>query len=125
MEEIYTALQNGSRRLVVMGTRAVLETIMASEIGHHDNFKQHLDAFQAANYLSLRQRNTVEAIVEAGHAAIHRGWKPTDDNVSAVMDIMESVIETTYLHEPGAKKLESEVPRRPRLSRPPDDPETA
>jgi hypothetical protein len=73
MGEIYTALQNGSRRLVVMGTRAVLETIMVSETGDHGTFKKNLDAFQAAHYVSLRQRNTVEAIVEAGNATIHRG----------------------------------------------------
>jgi hypothetical protein len=94
---------------------------MVSETGDHSTYKENLDAFQAANYLSLRQRNTVESIVEAGHAAIHRGWKPTDDNVSAVMDIIESVIETTYLHEPGAKKLETQVPRRRPLSGPQDD----
>jgi hypothetical protein len=113
MEEIYTALQNGSRRLVVMGTRAVLETIMLSKTGDQGIFHKNLDVFQAAGYLSVLQSHTVGVILDAGHATIHRGWKPTDDDVSAVMDITESVIETTYLHEPGAKRLETNVPRRP------------
>jgi Domain of unknown function (DUF4145) len=112
MEEIYTALQNGSRRLVVMGTRAVLETIMVSKTGDQGNFKKNMDAFQAANYVSLRQRNTIETILEAGHATIHREWKPTDDEVSAVMDITENVIETTYLHEPRAIDIDPKVRRR-------------
>ena len=112
MEEIYTALQNGSLRLVAMGTRAVLETIMVSETGGRGKFQKNMDAFLEGGYLSLRQRHTVEAILEAGHATIHRRWKPTSANVSALMDITESVIETTYLHEPRARDLEAVVPRR-------------
>jgi hypothetical protein len=112
MEEIYTALQNGSLRLIAMGTRAVLETIMVSETGDRGKFQKNMDAFVEGGYLSLRQRNTVEAILEAGHATIHRGWKPTGADVLALMDITESVIETTYLHEPRARDLEAVVPRR-------------
>jgi uncharacterized protein DUF4145 len=113
MQEIYTALQNGSRRLVAMGTRAVLETIMVNKAGDHHSFTRNLDEFQKTGYLSLRQRNTVEAILEAGHATIHRGWEPTAFDINALMDITESVIETTYLHEPQARKLETNMPRRP------------
>jgi hypothetical protein len=113
MEEIYTALQNGSRRLVVMGTRAVLETIMVSKTGDQGVFQKNVDAFQAAGYLSVLQSHTVGVILDAGHATIHRGWKPTDADVSAIMDITESVIETTYLHQPGAEKLQTNVPPRP------------
>jgi hypothetical protein len=119
MGEIYTALQNGSRRLVAMGTRAVLETIMVNQTGDHRSFARNLDEFQKAGYLSLRQRNTVEAILEAGHATIHRGWEPTAFDIDALMNITESVIETTYLHESQAQRLETSVPRRlpPRGSR--------
>ncbi|MBV9587257.1 MAG: DUF4145 domain-containing protein [Alphaproteobacteria bacterium] len=115
MKEIYIGLQNGSRRLVTMGTRAVLESIMVHKTGDHGKFNLNLDEFQKAGYLSVRQRNTVEAILEAGHATIHRGWAPSDDDVSALLDITESVIEATYLHEPRAKNIERGVPRqRPR-----------
>jgi Domain of unknown function (DUF4145) len=121
MEEIYTALQNGSRRLAVMGTRAALETIIVSKTGDQGNFRQNLDAFQAAGYLAPRQRKTIETILEVGHATIHRGWKPTDADVSAVIDITEGIIETTYLHEPRVRELEARVPRRrPRPS--PEEP---
>jgi hypothetical protein len=113
MEEIYTALQNGSSRLVAMGTRAVLETIMTTETGDQGNFSKNMDGFQKAGYLSIRQRHSLEAILEAGHASIHRSWNPTGDDISTLMDITESVIETTYLHEPQARRLETKLPRRP------------
>jgi hypothetical protein len=118
MAEIYTALQNGSRRLVAMGTRSVLETIMVDQTGDQRTFKQNMDAFLEKGHLSLKQRHNVEAILEAGHATIHRGWKPTDRDVSVLMDITESVIETTYLHESRARDLETTVPRRPPRRRP-------
>jgi hypothetical protein len=113
MGEIYTALQNGSRRLVGIGTRAVLENIITNKIKDRGHFKTNLDAFVEAGYLSSRQYHTVDITFHAGSASMHRGWKPSDANVADIMDIIESVIETTYLHERRGRGLEKDVPKRP------------
>jgi hypothetical protein len=76
MREIYTAVQNDSRRLVAMGIRTVVEIVMIEKVGERNNFKLLVDAFQNAGYLSLRQAGTLDSILEVGHAAIHRGWEP-------------------------------------------------
>ncbi|MCP4486715.1 MAG: DUF4145 domain-containing protein [Gammaproteobacteria bacterium] len=77
LSEIYTALHNDSRRLATMGARALLEHIMVSKVGDKGTFAKNLDAFHMQGFLSLKQREIIEPILEAGHAAIHRGFDPS------------------------------------------------
>jgi hypothetical protein len=124
MQEVYIALQNDSRRLVTMGIRSALESVMIDKVGDRGGFSANLDALVKDGYLSTRQAGSVEAILEAGHAAMHRGWQPTDVEVATLLDITESVIEVVYLHERRAAALEGTVPRRPpRRSAPKNTPE--
>jgi len=97
-----------------MGIRAVLEAVMIDKSGDHQSFKNNTDAFEKAGYLSERQRSTINTILEVGHAAIHRAWEPTEDDIETLFRITVSVIESVYLHEPRAERLERTVPRRPK-----------
>lgn len=112
LREIYSAMHNDSRRLVVMGIRALLEHIMVSAVGDKESFKNNLDAYQHAGFLSPKQREIIEPILEAGHATIHRGYDPSADDVRTVMDIAEGLIETTVVHPKKASALKKRVPKR-------------
>ncbi len=116
MSEVYLAVQNNLGRLAAMGIRATLENVMKEKIGDC-NFKVAIDEFQKAGYLSMRQALSLDSIIEAGHAAVHRGWEPTDDDINTLLDITELIIETVYLHEHRAQELDKRVPRRQRASR--------
>jgi hypothetical protein len=97
-----------------MGIRAILESVMIDKVGDHNGFTANVDAFQGMGYLSVRQRGILDSILEAGHAAIHRKWHPTPDDINALLDITESVVELGYLHENRAGELEKRVPKRER-----------
>jgi hypothetical protein len=114
MREIYVALQNNLLRLVTMGIRATLDRVMVDKIGDCGNFVNKLDALQKADYLSQRQRNDLEIILEAGHAAAHRGWAPTEQQITTLLDITESLIANIYMHGPRAERLGRQVPMRPK-----------
>ena len=114
MYEVYAAVQNDLLCLAAMGIRATLENVMRTKVGDHRSFKVLVDEFQKAGYLSTRQAATLNSIVEAGHAAVHRAWKPTADDIATLLDITESVIETAYLHEKRTRDLESKIPKRPK-----------
>ncbi len=110
MREIYNALQSDSRRLVAMGIRAVLESVMIDKVGDKKRFKANMDAFEAAGYLSVRQRGHLDTILEAGHATIHRGWEPTKADIVTLLDIAESLIQVAYLHDQPADTLSRQIP---------------
>ncbi|MEP1214050.1 MAG: DUF4145 domain-containing protein [Marinobacter sp.] len=110
--EIYSALHNNSRRLAVMGIRALIEHLMIREVKDNGSFKKNIEAFQDAGYLSKKQRETIEPILEAGHAAIHRGYEPSPEDVLTVVEVTESLVETIYVHSKKASKLKARVPGR-------------
>jgi len=111
-QEIYSALHNDSRRLAVMGIRALLEHLMIAEVTDKGTFNKNLNAFQAEGYLSKKQREIIEAILEAGHAAIHRGYHPSSEDVLTVVEITERLVEAIYIHPDKANKLKERVPKR-------------
>ena len=117
MDQIYSAaLKEGAYWLAVMGIRGVLDLTMIEkigEIGDRRSFKEKVDAFQEAGYLSIRQALNLNILIEAGHAAVHRQWAPSPCEIATLLDITNSIIETTYLHEMRARDLESNVPEDP------------
>ena len=111
MTEIYVAVEYRLNTLAAMGIRATLETVMKEKVGDRP-FKVLINKFQKEGYLSTRQASSLDVIVEAGHAAIHRGWKPNDDDISTLLSITKTLIEIVYLHEDRARDLDKRVPRR-------------
>lgn len=117
IKEIYIALRNHSLRLAVMGTRALLEQIMIDKVGDHKSFKGNLDAFEAEGFVSKSQRTILEPVLEAGHATMHRAFKPTKTDIGTLMDITENIIESIYVNEYRASELSKRVPVRPKKDR--------
>jgi hypothetical protein len=78
--EIYVAVEHRLYTLAAMGIRATFENLMKEKVGDRP-FKALVNEFQKAGYLSPRQALSLDVIIEAGHAAIHRGWNPTDEDV--------------------------------------------
>ncbi len=112
LEEVYTALHADSRRLAMMGARAIIDKAIAKKAGDRGNFTQGLDELQKANLLSQQERPIIEAAFEAGSAAMHRGHQPTDDSLNTVIDIVERVVHAEILEE-KAKELAAATPKRP------------
>lgn len=110
--EVYSAVDADALRLAVMGIRAAIEQLMVERVGDQGTFKSNLVEFQNKGYLSIRQRNDLDAVLEAGHAAIHRGWSPSQEDVNTLLDITETLFEAVYVHEGRASDLEKTLPRR-------------
>jgi hypothetical protein len=120
MHQVYIAVQNDLRRLAAMGIRAAFEMVMIDKSEDRGSFVKNIDAFQAKGYLSVRQRHVIESILEAGHASIHRNWDPDPKDLDVLLDVIESVIESVYLHEHRSQDLEGRLPRRPSRQRRPE-----
>src|SRR5258708_6745060 len=115
-EEVYAARRYGLLYLTVMGIRAVLETLIVSLIGDHDSFNKNLEAFRTAGYISLPQFDNLTIVIEAGSAAIHRGFQPTESEVDSALDAMENVIESIHVHPERLKWLLERIPERRKKS---------
>jgi hypothetical protein len=65
------------------------------------------------DFVSKRDRDIIEAAVDAGSAAMHRGHQPTADDVNVVIDIVERMIQAEIL-EAKANELAATTPPRKR-----------
>jgi hypothetical protein len=114
--EVYVAIAGKQYRLAAMGIRALLEQIMILKIGDRRSFDDKLDAFQANGYISFLQRDAMRATLDMGDAAMHRAHKPTEEDLTLALNIVEGVLAPIYAHKELAEKLAESVP--PRASRP-------
>jgi hypothetical protein len=114
--EIYQAVDGGQHRLAAMGIRALLEQVMVLKVGDLPTFDQKLDEFQRKGYISLIQRDAMRATLDVGDAAMHRAFKPTEQDLKVALDVVEGVFSPIFGHMREAEKLADRVP--PRAPRP-------
>lgn len=111
MKEIYAALHANSRRLALMGARALVDLFMNSTIGDIGGFQKKLEKLVEDGYLSSKSKDILEPALDAGHAATHRAHNPTTDDVNLVFDIVENLIQTLAFKE-KVEDLKKNTPKR-------------
>jgi Domain of unknown function (DUF4145) len=117
LREVYQAVYGGQYRLAAMGIRALLEQVMILKVGDLPSFDKKLDAFQEQGYVSLIQRDAMRATLDVGDAAMHRAFKPTEQDLKVALDIVEGVFAPIFSHAQAVERLADRVP--PRAPRPP------
>jgi hypothetical protein len=75
---LYQAVDGGQYRIAAMGIRAVLEQVMIMKVGDLKTFNDKLEEFRKRGYISLLQRDAMQATLEVGNATVHRAFKPTE-----------------------------------------------
>jgi len=114
LNEIYVGLQNGLRRSPVMAARSLLERVMLKKVGDKGSFAKNVDAFASSGFVSKMQAERLVAILEAGHATTHRDYAPNKEDIEIIIDIVEHIVESVYLHERKVKALKERTPPRGR-----------
>lgn len=112
LNEIYVALHNNLLSLATMGVRALLEKVMIAQVGDLGSFAAHVRKFEDLGHVSPLQRARLDAILEAGHAAMHRMYAPSEEDVVVVLDIAESIIASIYVHDSLVRGLKQRVPAK-------------
>lgn len=111
LREIYAALHANSRRLAMMGARTIVDMYMNDTVGDIGGFAKKLNKLVSDGYLGRQDKEALEAALEAGHAAAHRGHMPTSAEISYVMDIVENLLQKQTLAK-SAEALKKGTPSR-------------
>jgi hypothetical protein len=112
LQEVYAAGRGGQYRLAAMGIRSVLEHVIITKVGDHQTFRKNLEQFCDAGYISLMQRDALNESLEAGHAATHRFFNPTQQDLDILLNITEGILAAIYIHPDQAEFLSKRVPPR-------------
>jgi hypothetical protein len=83
-EELYS--------LALMGYRAIIDSWLDDKVGNIGNFSKKLDEAKTKGHIDDSQKSSLKVLVDAGHAAAHRGWKPTKEESQIVMDCVDCIL---------------------------------
>jgi predicted transport protein len=111
-QEIYKSLQTESHYLATFGSRTLIDRLIVLTVGDKGNFPKGLEALQAEGKLSQHEREILEPVVQAGHAAAHRGWAPTREQLAIILDTVEGLIHRLLVLPKMAEELDEAVPYR-------------
>ena len=77
-------------------------------------FGEKLDRLDTDGRISLDEKTILQVLVDAGSAAAHRGWRPKADELSTMVDVVESFLHRSFVLGDGIEKLKASVPVRPK-----------
>lgn len=98
----------------MMGARTLLDMLMVQKVGDVGSFKQKLKKLQAGGFVSADNVEILDAALDAGNAAAHRGHAPNASDVNTVMDIVENLLQAVYVLPDMAQRLKETTPACPR-----------
>lgn len=112
LSEVYRAIQNQAPSLAAMGLRSIIESVMIDKTGDQGTFKKNLEAFQRGGFISTVQVNVLQGALELGHASVHRGYVPTDEQIMISLETVENLVHILYVLDPDSQELLAKLPKR-------------
>lgn len=112
VREIYDALDIGCRILSTMGARTLIDLMLTEMLGDMDGFSHKLKTAVANGTISAAQNDAITIAVDAGHAALHRGFVPTLEQLEDVLEIVEHTLKDRYVMQKASDRLKIAVPKR-------------
>lgn len=100
-----------------MGARTLVDMAILDKVGDVGTFEQKLKALEHQGFVSRRNREILDAALDAGNASAHRGHKFKPEEVNQVMDIVENLLQAIYVLEPAARKIKTATPPRKKASK--------
>jgi len=112
LSEVYIAIDHNILTLASMGLRAVIDMVCVEQVGDKGGFKEKLNALCKLEIISTRQLGVLLTVVDAGNASAHRGFTPDQNGINTVLDVVEHLLSSVYVHPKGAAELAKKTPAR-------------
>jgi hypothetical protein len=114
LEETYQALNSGLKVITAIGMRTSIDR--ATEVLKIDpslTFEEKLEALEKLGRISAEEKKSLRTLIDAGSAAAHRGWSPSDVALNTMVAITENFLHQTFILDQKWKELSSVVPPKP------------
>lgn len=92
IHEVYKAMYADCMALSAMGTRTLLDVMLKELLNDIGGFERKLGRAVTEGIFTSAQKETIYAAVDTGNAASHRGFTPTEKQLTDVLDIVEHTL---------------------------------
>lgn len=118
LEEVYEAVDAGQRVLAAIGTRTAIDRAMVLNGAEQTApFAEKIRSLYDAGSISATESDALLTLTDAGSAAAHRGWRPTFEMLSTIMDGMEAFMYRTLVLQETIDGIRRDVPAKPKRKR--------
>lgn len=113
--EMYVAYDNSTYILAAIGLRTALDR--ATEVLGIDpamKFVEKLQALLKGGWIGETEKELLAVVTDAGNAAAHRGWEPTEQEASQLMMAMEVFLQRAFVVGKNALSIKERIPPAPK-----------
>jgi hypothetical protein len=115
MDEMYTAYTCKSFILASIALRTTFDRVIyILSIDPALTFKEKLDELVKNNMVLEKEKENLAVIVEAGNAAAHRGWSPTEKTFKSLLAVMEDFVRRAIFPDENLSPVRKEIPVKPK-----------
>jgi hypothetical protein len=121
LRESYTASQHDLRYVAAIGCRTALDIATVDKIGDAGGSKKKLSKLAEQNHITAMEKELMDAVIDTGDAAAHRGFRPNPKQLLRIFDIVERVLYSFYIKAgeeqellKHARQIKANVPPRRR-----------
>lgn len=119
LNELYSALNVGLNVLASVGARTLLDRAGYLLIGDpKGGFEGKLSELVASGLISPQEKETLDAVADAGNASAHRGYTPTSERLGHIVDIIENFLQRAFVLAPAAEDIRKSTPPRRKGTQP-------
>ena len=114
LSEVYTALESSSLIVATTGARLLLDRAMDLLLGEDaGSFAEKLKAMTERGVIGREDRELLDVVTDAGHAASHRGFRPEREHLETILDTMENLLHRKFVLTGAAASVKRATPPRP------------
>lgn len=110
LRSVYTVMSGNGSRLACMGIRTLLDDLILERVGDCGTFKEKLERMVSGGHLTPDDRRVLDAVLELGHAATHRSYKPPIEQLRDALIIVEGLLHRFYIVPKTLGKVTKGVP---------------
>jgi len=109
LAEVYQAIDNSLFFLSSTGARTALDQLIIEKIGDAGNFKDKVDKLVANKIIDDTEGVMLLAVIDAGSASAHRSYRPDQDKINHMMDILEAIFYKLLVEPEKKRELEKKA----------------
>jgi hypothetical protein len=113
LSETYTVLDYDLRVLAAVGARTTFDR--ATEVLGIDpaiSFNEKLNVLLSVGEIGQGERDTLSTLTDAGNAAAHRGWRPTNQQINLIMSTLEAFLHRCFVMKGAMERLKQKIPSK-------------
>ena len=120
LNEVYKAFDADLHVLAAIGARTALDRAFVLQGAQEASwFYEKLNDLVKKGIINDNEKSLLETLTDAGSAAAHRGWKPEPEQLTTLIDAMETFLKRVFVTETEVKTIKEDIPPRPKRQKKP------